>query len=118
MFNNYFHDFATAAIVVCTLIMFFAVEYAEGGHNNRLKEKVLAIYPRMLHLTGGTFVLLIMAGIVRSFTYKWYEWVDVLGDGQVFLLIFKHVLMFGAFGYAVYLWVGIHKKINAMRKVT
>ncbi|MBI3755351.1 MAG: hypothetical protein HY265_04220, partial [Deltaproteobacteria bacterium] len=42
MLNNYFHDFATALVVVCTYGMLFMVKYAErkGGQDSR--EMVLA----------------------------------------------------------------------------
>ena len=35
--------------------------------------------------------------------------------GQIVVLIFKHVLMFGIVGYGIYVWVGLHKRIKAIR---
>jgi hypothetical protein len=116
MLNNYFHDFATALLVVSTYVMALMVMYAETSGGKLLKENVVETYPSMVHITGGTLVLLLMAGIVRSFTYRWFEWVDVLGRGQIFVLVFKHVIMFTVVGYGFYIWIGIHKRIKLMRK--
>lgn len=115
MLNNYYHDFSTALIIVCTYAMALMVRFAEREGAGLFRKKVPKIYPRMLHVTGGSLVLLFMAGIVRSFTYKWFEWVEVLGMGQIVVLIFKHVLMFGIVGYGIYVWVGLHKRIKAIR---
>ena len=115
MLNNYYHDFATALIIVCTYAMALMVRFAEREGASLFRRKVPKIYPRMLHVTGGSLVLLFMAGIVRSFTYKWFEWVEVLGMGQIVVLIFKHVLMFAIVGYGIYVWVGLHKRIKAIR---
>jgi predicted LPLAT superfamily acyltransferase len=116
MLNNYFHDFATALLVVSTYVMFLMVRYAEVSGGKPLKENVVGIYPTMVHITGATLVLLLMAGIVRSFTYKWFEWVEVLGRAQVFVLVFKHIVMFAVVGYGIYLWIGMHKRIKHMRE--
>lgn len=115
MLNNYYHDFATAIIIVCTYGMALMVRFAEREAAGLFRKKVPKIYPRMLHVTGGSLVLLFMAGIVRSFTYKWFEWVEVLGMGQIVVLILKHVVMFGIVGYGIYVWVGLHKRIKAIR---
>lgn len=116
MLNNYFHDFATALLVVSTYVMYLMVRYAEVSGGKPLKESVVGIYPTMVHITGATLVLLLMAGIVRSFTYKWFEWVEVLGMGQIFVLAFKHIIMFTVVGYGIYVWIGMHKKIKLMRE--
>lgn len=116
MLNNYFHDFATALVVVCTYGMLFMVRYAEkkGGRDSR--EMVLALYPKMVHLTGGSVVFVFMAGIVRAFTYKEFEWNNAVESGQVLALTIKHIILFILFAYGIYLWLIVHKKIKAMRK--
>ncbi len=115
MINNYFHDFATAVIIVGTYGMWLMLGYAVKNGDKDLSSSVAALYPRLLHVTGGTLALLLMAGIVRSFTYKWFEWVEALGMAQILVLVFKHVLMFGIAGYGIYVWVGMHKKVRLMR---
>lgn len=116
MLNNYFHDFATALVVVCTYGMLFMARYAEkkGGHDS--KQMVLALYPKMVHLTGGSVVFVFIAGIVRAFTYKEFEWNNAVESGQVLALTIKHIILFILFAYGIYLWLVVHRKVKAMRK--
>lgn len=116
MLNNYFHDFATALVVVCTYGMLFMVKYAERHGGEDSKRMVLALYPRMVHLAGGSVVFVFMAGIVRAFTYKDFEWNNAVESGQVMALMIKHVILFALFAYGIYLWLVAHKKIKTIRK--
>ena len=116
MLNNYFHDFATAMLVVTTYVMVLIVRYASRSGAGDAARLAIALYPKMMHLTGATLVLLLMAGIVRSFTYSWFEWVGELGMAQIVLLGFKHVLMFSMVGYGIFVWVGVHKTVKAMKE--
>lgn len=116
MLNNYFHDFATALMVVCSYSMVLMVRYAENNGGKELKGMVVGIYPNMLHINVGSVIFLFMAGIVRAFTYSEFEWSDAVGNGQVPALIVKHILLFVLFFYGAYLWLGVHKKIRHMRK--
>lgn len=116
MLNNYFHDFATALVVVSTYGMLFLVKHAERKGGRELKETIIELYPKMVHLTGGSVVFVFVAGIVRSFTYKDYEWHDATASGQVAALMVKHAILFVIFAYGIYLWIKVHRKVSAMRK--
>ncbi|MBI3752739.1 MAG: hypothetical protein HY266_01675 [Deltaproteobacteria bacterium] len=116
MLNNYFHDFATALVVVCTYGMLLMVRYAEKNGGEDSKRMVLALYPKMMHLTGGSVVFVFMAGIVRTFTYKEFEWHDAVATGQVPALIIKHIILFILFAYGIYLWAAVHKKVKDIKK--
>lgn len=116
MLNNYMHDFATALVVVCSFIMTTMIKYAERNGGADSKRMITGIYPKMLHLTAGSFIFLLFAGVIRSFTYQEYEWMEAAGRGQVAALMIKHVLLFILFGYGIYLWVRVHGKVKAIRK--
>jgi hypothetical protein len=96
--------------------MFLMVRYVEKDGGREVKVMLTHLYSKMLHLAAGAFVFLILAGVVRTFTFKDFEWVDALGRGQVVALALKHVILFVLFGYAIYLWVFVHKKVKAIRK--
>ena len=115
MLNNYFHDFFTATFLVCSYAMVLLVKFVmdRGEEPKRL---VVDIYPKLLHLNVGSVIFLFMAGIVRAFTYEKYEWANAIGTGQVPALMVKHALLFGLFFYAVFLWIGVHKKIQSLRR--
>lgn len=116
MLNNYFHDFATAMVVVSSYIMHIMVRYAEKKPERNIREMVLSIYPKMLHLTAGSFIFLLFAGVIRTFTFKEFEWMEAAGRGQVVALMLKHILLFILFGYGIYLWIGVHRKVKLLRK--
>lgn len=116
MLNNYFHDFATALVVVCTYGMLFMIRYAEKNGGEDSKRMVLSLYPKMVHLAGGSVVFVFIAGIVRAFTYKDFEWKGAIETGQVPALMIKHVILFILFAYGIYLWLIAHRKLKVMRK--
>lgn len=116
MLNNYFHDFATSLVLVCSYSMVVMVRYVEQNGGMESKRLVVHVYPKVLHINVGATIFVFMAGIVRTFTYSEFEWYDAAGKGQVVALIIKHILLVIAFSYGVYLWVGVHRKIKAMRK--
>lgn len=116
MLNNYFHDFATALVVVSTLGMLLLVRFAEKSGGSESKEMVLAIYPRMVHLAGGSVIFLFFAGVVRAFTFDDFEWNSAVEHGQVAALMVKHVLLLGLFAYGVYLWITVYRRVKELRK--
>lgn len=115
MLNNYFHDFATALFFVCSYAMVLLVRYVDGK-GAESKSLVTGIYPKLLHLNAGSVIFLFMAGIVRAFTYVDFEWANAVGTGQVPALLVKHTLLLALFFYGVYLWIGVHRKIQNMRR--
>ena len=115
MLNNYLHDFATAMVVVTSYAMFLMVRYAEKEGAD-VKRMVLRLYPKMLHLAAGSFIFLLFAGVIRTFTFREYEWLEAAGKGQVYVLVIKHILLFSLFGYGLYLWIRVHKRVKRMRE--
>lgn len=115
MMNNYFHDFATALVVVTTYGMLYLVKHAEKDGGEGVKRMVLAVYPKMVHLAGGSVIFVFFAGIVRSFTYKEYEWHDAVASGQVGAIMVKHIILGILFAIGIYFWIKVHKRIKAFR---
>lgn len=115
MMNDYFHDFATALFLICTYTMVVLIKHVDDK-GLEAKGLVVGIYPKMLHVNVGAAIFLFFAGTVRAFTFKDFEWVHAVGNDQVPAIIVKHILMFTLFFYSVYLWVGVHKKIQQLRK--
>lgn len=115
MLNNYFHDFATALVVVSTYGMLLIVRHAERSGGREVKEMALALYPRMVHLAGGSVIFVFFAGIIRSFTFREYEWNDAVRTGLVYAIMIKHVILFILFAYGIYLWVKVYRSIKVFR---
>ncbi len=115
MLNNLFHDLATAFVVVATYMVYLLTGYATGGRE-QAKRFVAELYPTLLHVTAVVFALLLMAGIVRSFTYNWFEWVDGAGWAQVPVLVIKHMILLAITIYGIYIWVWSYRRVKKMRE--
>lgn len=116
MLNNYFHDFATAIVLVWSYSMVLMIRYVKTKGAVESKDMIVSIYPKMLHMNVAAVVFVLIAGIVRAFTYSEFEWAEAAGRGQVLAVIIKHILLFIVFFYGIYLWIGIHKTIKELRK--
>jgi hypothetical protein len=53
---------------------------------------------------------IIVFGIIRALAYKTYEWNAAAGEGQVTLLIVKHILLLGVFIIGVVYYTRAKKK--------
>ena len=115
MLNNFYHDFATAFTAIGTYVMILMVRYARERDLEH-KRYVSLVFGRILHLVIIVFILLLMAGIVRSFTYEWFEWSESVGSEQVILQIVKHIVLFGLWGLLGYYWWKMYKLVKTFRK--
>lgn len=115
MLNNYFHDFATALMVVSAYGMFLILNRANASNSLELKELSVHLYPKMVHVCGASIVFLFFAGIVRSFTFMDYEYSNAIAHGQITALVIKHVLLLVLFFFGINLWIKVHKRIKVLR---
>lgn len=116
MMNNYFHDVATAMLLVASLLMMFLIREVERHGNVETKKLFVDVYPKMSHIIGGTIVFIVMAGIVRTFTYKEFEWANAVGNEQVPAIIVKHVLVIIFLVVGLRGWFRVHRRVKEMRK--
>ena len=92
-----------------------AIKVEEIG-SRESKEIFLGTYPTLVHIIGGAIIFMLFAGVIRTFTYKEFEWANAVGNDQVPAIIVKHIFLGGIFFYGVVLWVKSHKKVKEMRK--
>lgn len=116
MMNNYFHDLAAGIVFVCGVVMFAMVKKARETGSREIKEYCLGVYPTLVHIIGGAIIFMLFAGVIRTFTYKEFEWANAVGVGQVPAIIIKHIFLGGIFFYGISLWIKAHKMVKEMRK--
>ena len=116
MMNNYFHDLAAGIVFVTGITMYVMVQKAIENDTQAAKEIVLGVYPKLVHIVGGAIIFMLFAGVIRTFTYKEFEWANAVGNSQVPAIIVKHIILGGIFFYGIALWIKAHKKIKLMRK--
>jgi hypothetical protein len=94
MLNNYLHDLAVGILfanVLLTLILMRCLrEYGIAASD--LSGKFIQLSSR---ITWGALAFIILGGIVRTLTYKDFEWAEAAGKGQVAALILKHIILVG-----------------------
>ena len=116
MMNNYFHDVATALLLMGSLLMLFLFREVEKHNNLKVKQLFVDIYPKMSHIISGAIVFIVMAGIVRTFTYKEFEWANAVGNEQVPAIIVKHILVVVFLVVGLRGWIIVHKRVKAMKQ--
>lgn len=116
LMNNYFHDVATAMLLVASLLMMFMIREVESHGNIETKKLFVDVYPKMSHIIGGTIVFIFMAGIVRTFTYKEFEWANAVGNEQVPAIIVKHTLVIIFLVAGLRGWFRVHKRVKEMKE--
>lgn len=114
--NNYFHDLATAMMFVCGYTMFVLFNKAEKRGTKESMSLFLEVYPKLVHLNAGALIFVVMAGIIRTFTYEQFESNSALARAEVPVLMLKHVLLGGLTAYGIFLWVRVHRKVMKVRK--
>lgn len=93
LLNNFMHDFSAAGWLVCTAILWTMLKRIGNDPGEVIIETLKTILFLMRLSLGGIIVF----GIVRAFAYKSYEWNTAAGDGQITLLIVKHVILTAVF---------------------
>ncbi len=115
MMNNYFHDVASAMLIIAVLFMVFMTKDIENASRD-VKIYFSDVYKKMSHVIGGTVIFIFMAGIVRTFTYKDFEWANAVGAEQVPAIIVKHLIILFFVVYGIIGWLKLHKKIKKIRE--
>ena len=94
MLNNFFHDLAVGILFANVLLSLFLIR--------QLKERVPAdegVLERFVRyssrITWGALAFIIVGGIIRTATYRSFEWSEAAGKGQVAALVVKHIVLVG-----------------------
>jgi len=109
MLNNFLHDFSAAGWLFATIVMYVLLRRTFGdGEGKIVAADTLST---LLLLTRISIVGIVVFGLVRAFAYNKYEWNAEAGQGQVSLLLIKHVV------FTIIFMVGMVCYIKANRFV-
>jgi hypothetical protein len=61
-------------------------------------------------ITWGALLFIIVGGIIRTATYRSFEWVEAAGKGQVAALIVKHIVLVGCTAAGIALQIRIARQ--------
>ena len=97
MLVNYLHDLAVAVFFVASLAALFLEREAAGQGCGPAGQgcgpAVHAVCRRLLRVACAAFAVVLAGGVVRTVTFREYEWMEAAGRGQVSALVVKHVIL-------------------------
>lgn len=93
MLNNFIHDFVVALLFSILLVMNWI--YSQSKKKDFQIQKVFAkdIFDYLNKSTIWIWALIIVGGIIRTVSYREYEWSEAAGKDQIPALIMKHILL-------------------------
>lgn len=104
MFNNFFHDLATAVFFVGLILVYLTVHQAMNTKDEEIVKFAVAVYEKFTPVIFISFIWVLLGGAIRALTYRQFEWVNAVGNDQIPLLIVKHILLFGLAGSGLFFW--------------
>ena len=90
LLNNFMHDFSAAGWLFASILLLVILR----KHSDEIKTSasLADLTGFLLLLTRLSLAGIIIFGVGRALAYKNYEWNPAAGQGQVTLLIIKHVI--------------------------
>lgn len=112
MMNNYFHDVATALLLVSSVVVW--VLFKKLGPNSApgVVLYFLKTYKVMTRLAWFSLAWIIVGGIPRTIFYRSFEWANAAGKGQVTALVAKHILAFAFVGGGAFMWLKLNRTVK------
>ena len=109
LLNNFFHDFSAAGWLFGSVLLWAILKKRSRLENS--SDFVNSIIKTVIFLMNASFVGIIVFGVIRAVAYKSFEWSVEAGNGQVTLLIVKHIM------FTVIFVVGLIQYMKALKIV-
>lgn len=90
LLNNFLHDFSAAGWIFCTVMLWQVLRKKGDGEGRIIFIHLLRINRLLMQISLGGIIVF---GVIRALAYKTYEWNAAAGEGQITLLIVKHVIL-------------------------
>ncbi len=111
MLNNFFHDFTVALLFSSLFILSVMLKYYEKDGSLKNIEFFRHLYKSMTKVIIGSWIFIIVGGIIRTVNYYEYEWMEAAGKGQITALIIKHILLITLVVWGSIIHVRLKKKL-------
>ncbi len=93
MLNNFVHDFAVALLFSILLVMYWIYSQTKKDNFSSTKDFAKKIFNYLNKSTIWIWALILFGGIIRTISYKEYEWSEAAGKNQIPALVVKHILL-------------------------
>lgn len=115
MLNNYVHDVATGLLLISALWLAWSARELGEAPGPELVSYFRRTYRRCVRFAVGSIAVIVITGVIRALNFMSFEYRPALGSGLVQVLVLKHVLIFAMLGAGVYAWLGVRRRMEAMR---
>lgn len=109
LLNNFLHDFSAAGWIFCTVFLWQVLRKEKDGEGRIIFYHLLRITRLLMQISLGGIIVF---GVIRALAYKTYEWNAAAGEGQVTLLIVKHIILAVVFVLGVIFYVRAGKYVK------
>lgn len=116
LLNNYLHDLAAAVLISSAILMFLLAREVTSHKNSELSSLFVKLYKKFTWVAIGSLVLIVLGGIVRTITYRQFEWASAVGREQIAALIIKHIILFALVGVGIYLWTRLARLAHKIQR--
>jgi putative copper export protein len=99
LLNNFLHDFSAAGWLFSAVVLWSVLRKMDP------KDRARRNMDHILLLMRFSLAGIIVFGLFRALAYKKYEWSAAAGEGQITLLIVKHILLAGVFVAGLVLYI-------------
>jgi uncharacterized membrane protein len=99
LLNNFLHDFGAAGWLFGSIVL--RVMLSKVRTEPAASSIICELLRTVNTLMRVSLVGIVVFGVVRALAYRTYEWSPTAGDGQVTLLLVKHVLLTGVFAWGI-----------------
>ena len=115
MFNNYFHDVATALLIASSVALHTALRVRDSLDTTEATRFFLMIHGSLAKLFRFSFWWIILGGIPRTIFYRSFEWANAVDKLQVPALIFKHILFVIIIGWGIVAWRRLNNRVRQLQ---
>lgn len=93
LLNNFLHDFSAAGWIFGSLILWVILRKSGGNATGDSDDTVMAVLKMDMLLMRLSLAGIIVFGAFRALAYRTYEWNAAAGEGQITLLVVKHIIL-------------------------
>lgn len=108
MLNNWFHDFAVALLAAVLFVMWAMNRPALAIPLDAQRR----LYRWLARVALGCWIVLAVAGAVRTWAYRDYEWSAAAGRDQVAALAVKHAVLVALVAAGVVAQLRVRKRLK------
>lgn len=109
--NNFIHDFAAGVWLAGTiLILLLSKEAEKGKKSSEFTVFFKNVFIKFSWVIIISIVIVILGGVIRLLTYKYYAATNPFAGQKVALLVAKHILLVSLVAVSIYILRRLSKK--------